>query len=189
MDKLEEYIMDNREEFDMAELPEGHFERFKQKLDAQSSKKRTPVMYIRYASAAAVIAVMLTLSVLYVNDNWISPRQDKLPSLADVSPEFAEAEAYFVSTINHQEQTIDELGQEGLEVEKQMFMKEVQDMDSVYTKLQKELKANPNDERVVNAMIKHYQMRIKVMTRIVNQLKQVKQIKNQKTQNHDNVHV
>jgi len=44
-------------------------------------------------------------------------------------------------------------------------------MDSVYVQLQKELKANPNDERIINAMIEHYQTKMEVMTFIINQLK------------------
>ncbi len=45
-------------------------------------------------------------------------------------------------------------------------------MDSVYVSLQKELKANPNDERIINAMIEHYQTKLDVMTYIVSQLNQ-----------------
>jgi hypothetical protein len=56
-------------------------------------------------------------------------------------------------------------------------------MDSVYVSLQKELKANPNDERIINAMIEHYQTKLEVMTYIVNQLKT---IRNDKTNNSEN---
>jgi hypothetical protein len=47
-------------------------------------------------------------------------------------------------------------------------------MDSVYVQLQKDLKANPNDERIINAMIEHYQTKLEVMTVIVNQLKSIR---------------
>jgi hypothetical protein len=47
-------------------------------------------------------------------------------------------------------------------------------MDSTYVSLQKELKANPNDERIINAMIEHYQTKLEVMTYIVNQLKTIR---------------
>jgi len=47
-------------------------------------------------------------------------------------------------------------------------------MDSVYVQLQKELKANPGDERIINAMIEHYQTKLEVMAFIVNQLKSIK---------------
>jgi hypothetical protein len=53
-------------------------------------------------------------------------------------------------------------------------MKEIKSMDSTYVSLQKELKANPNDERIINAMIEHYQTKLEVMTYIVNQLKTIR---------------
>jgi hypothetical protein len=56
-------------------------------------------------------------------------------------------------------------------------------MDSVYTQLQKELKANPNDERIINAMIEHYQTKLDVMTYIVNQLKAVRKENQNKPEN------
>ena len=55
-----------------------------------------------------------------------------------------------------------------------MLIKEMKSMDSVYVSLQKELKANPNDERIINAMIEHYQTKIEVMHYIVNQLKAIR---------------
>jgi len=47
-------------------------------------------------------------------------------------------------------------------------------MDSVYIQLQKDLKANPNDERIINAMIEHYQTKVEVMSYILNQLKDLR---------------
>ena len=46
-------------------------------------------------------------------------------------------------------------------------------MDNMYEELQKDLKANPNDERVINAMIEHYQRKVEVMNYILSQLKEV----------------
>jgi uncharacterized protein (DUF305 family) len=53
-------------------------------------------------------------------------------------------------------------------------MQELASMDSVYVELQKELKANPNDQRIIDAMIKHYQQKIDVMSYLLDQLRQVK---------------
>ena len=51
-----------------------------------------------------------------------------------------------------------------------MLTSEIKSMDSVYVRLQTELKANPGDERIISAMIEHYQTKLEVMTYIVNQL-------------------
>jgi hypothetical protein len=68
-------------------------------------------------------------------------------------------------------------------VQKTMLMKEIKSMDSTYVSLQKELKANPNDERIINAMIEHYQTKLEVMTYIVNQLKTIRNDNHNKKEN------
>jgi hypothetical protein len=62
-------------------------------------------------------------------------------------------------------------------------MKEMKSMDSTYVSLQRELKANPNDERIINAMIEHYQTKLEVMTYIVNQLKTIRNDNHNKKEN------
>jgi len=56
----------------------------------------------------------------------------------------------------------------------EVLRNEMQNMDSVYVQLQKDLKANPDDERIINAMIEHYQTKVEVLTFIVNQLKAIR---------------
>lgn len=62
MDKLKEFIDNNREAFDNDLLPEGHFERFEQKLPVAPLKRQKP-LYMLWGSfaAAAVIALLLLL--------------------------------------------------------------------------------------------------------------------------------
>jgi hypothetical protein len=67
--------------------------------------------------------------------------------------------------------------------QKKALMKEMKSMDSTYVALQKELKANPNDERIINAMIEHYQTKLEVMSYIVNQLKSIRNDNQNKKEN------
>lgn len=182
MNNLENFIRNNKAAFDAEEPSAGHMERFEQMLP--KSKVKT-LSYVKYAAAAAMITLMMTLSGLYIYDNWGGTEQ-ALPTLADAGPKYAEAEAFFVSTINQQQQTINNLKSE--ELLKDIDLEEdLKAMDTLYKKLQNDLNANPDDPRVINAMIKHYQTRIAVMNEIVNQLQEAKKIKNHKTQNHEKI--
>jgi hypothetical protein len=67
--------------------------------------------------------------------------------------------------------------------QKKMLVAEMSSMDSVYVQLQKELKANPDDERIINAMIEHYQTKVEVMSYIVSQLKAIRNENQNKTEN------
>jgi len=58
--------------------------------------------------------------------------------------------------------------------QKAVLMQELTSMDSVYVELQKELRENPDDQRIIDAMIKHYQTKLDVMNYILDQLRQIK---------------
>ena len=58
--------------------------------------------------------------------------------------------------------------------QQEALLQEMASMDSVYRDLQKELRANPNDQRIIDAMIKHYQTKLEVMSYILDQLKEIK---------------
>ena len=75
MDNLEKYISTNPEQFDIAELPEGHLERFEKRLDAafaeaaaqphaasQTASVRRPV----WASTARISAIVAAAAVIAI---------------------------------------------------------------------------------------------------------------------------
>ena len=51
---------------------------------------------------------------------------------------------------------------------------ELKEFDTMMAKLQEELKANPNDERIINAMLEHYQTKLNLINLIINNLQEVK---------------
>ena len=56
-------------------------------------------------------------------------------------------------------------------------------MDSLMKQLQRDLKTNPGDERIINAMISHYQMKLGVMNQILDQLENINN--NHQSSNHE----
>jgi hypothetical protein len=66
---------------------------------------------------------------------------------------------------------------EGLisEEEQQMMDTELAEFENVYQKLQNDLATNPNDERIINAMLEYYQTKLSLINMIVNKLEEVKQ--------------
>ena len=84
-------------------------------------------------------------------------------TLGQVSPQYKEVENYYIHQVNLMESEIVDVNINNNSEQKEMLINEMKSMDSVYVSLQKELKANPNDERIINAMIEHYQTKIEVM--------------------------
>ena len=63
-------------------------------------------------------------------------------------------------------------------------MVELEEMDRLFHSLQKDFQSNPTDQRVINAMISHYQLKLEVMSQIIRQLEEVNQVNN-KYKNHE----
>jgi hypothetical protein len=181
-DKIEEMILNNLEGLNDNEPLEGHFDRFEAKLNLQHKKKKITLNLV-WKVAAAVIFVLLAsnqVAIYLSQDNQrslFSAFNKNEVTLSSVSPEYEEVEFYYTSTINSGLSQWDKMKREGLisEEEQNMMNTELDEFQARYKNLQKDLAANPNDERVINAMLEYYQAKLSVINMIVNKLEEVKQ--------------
>jgi hypothetical protein len=170
MKNIEDIIRNNKEFFEGAEPMEGHFERFNRKLESRFGTRTVMVKrsIVPYLLKAAVVTLLVTLSSLWTWEHFIRSDRNRM-TLGDVSPEYREVENYYVHQVNVMENELGSLDLKNNPAQKRALMSELKSMDSVYVQLQKELKANPNDERIINAMIEHYQTKVDVMKYILDQ--------------------
>ncbi|MDB4584280.1 hypothetical protein N9164_14100 [Draconibacterium sp.] len=182
-DNIEEIIFKNLEQLNENEPMEGHFDRFEAKLNAQNKKKKIPFSIV-WKVAAAVIFVLLATNQAYI---YLSPNQQSSLldvtkksdiSLASVSNEYKEVEFYYTNAISVGLNKWNTLSDDGfISAEEQETMnEELSEFEDRFKMLQKDLAANPNDERVVNAMLEYYQAKLSVINMIVDKLEEVKQI-------------
>jgi len=172
-DYIEKIITENLEGLNSIEPPDGHFERFQEKIKAESevrSFRWNTVLKI----AAAVVFVFLAVNQARI---WLAPKEAGQVTLGSVSPEYAEVEYYYTSSIQTGLHTLNSLANDGVisKAENEMMQQEFQTFGSRYQSLQNELKAHPGDERVINAMIEYYQDKLNIITMILNKLQEVKQ--------------
>ena len=173
MKNIEDIIRLNKEFFDGEEPSEGHFDRFNRKLDMMHRVSITRRSIVPYLLKAAVVTLLVTLSSLWTWDHFIRSDRNRM-ALGDVSAEYQEVENYYVHQVNLMQSEITDLDLTDDKEHSDLLYKEIESMDSVYVQLQKELKLNPNDERIINAMIEHYQTKVDVMTYILNELKNIR---------------
>jgi hypothetical protein len=173
MKNIEDIIRNNRDLFEDKEPLKGHFERFNSLLEARLHAGGVKRSIVPYLLKAAVVTLLVTLSSLWVWDNFLSKQGTRM-TLGEVSPQFREVENYYIHQVNLLENEINTVNISDDPEHKNMLTSEMRSMDSVYVQLQKELKANPNDERIISAMIEHYQTKLEVMSYIVNQLKSIR---------------
>lgn len=173
MRKIDEIIISNRDFFEDNEPSKGHLERFSKKLEKRFHTTGIRRSIVPYLLKAAVVTLLVTLSSLWTWEHFIRADRGRM-ALGDVSPQYKEVESYYIHQVNMVENQITDLDLTGNAEQKELLKEELRSMDSVYIHLQKELKVNPHDERIINAMIEHYQTKLEIMSLIVNQLEALK---------------
>jgi hypothetical protein len=183
MKNIDEIIRNNKDLFEGHEPIDGHLDRFNWKLEKRLHSKDNKRSIVPYLLRAAVVTLLVTLSSLWTWDHFLRTDKGGM-TLGQVSPQYKEVENYYVHQVNLMESELLNVDLKNNPDQKKMLVNEMKSMDSVYVQLQKELKANPNDERIINAMIEHYQTKVEVMSYIVNQLKAIRnENKNKQTEN------
>lgn len=176
MSDLEKYIIENRKKFTADEPDTGHLDRFSTKL--QEGKR--PVKKVRFRHVmqiAASVAILLSSGIVIVK----SSKGKAKMAVIEVPEQYRETQNYYVHQVNTRYYEIESISFTE-EEEKEMLLEELQDMDSYYQELLVELNANPGDERVISALIKHYQMKMQVMDQIIEQLKDFNQQKSEENE-------
>ena len=180
-DNIEELILRNLERLNDNEPQEGHFDRFEAKLNLQHKKKKFNLNLV-WKVAAAIVFVLLASNqaAIFISQgnegSLFSAFNKKEVTLSSVSQEYSEVEYYYTSSINAGLSQWEELKQQGFisKEEQNMMNTELDEFQSRYENLQKDLAANLHDERVINAMLEYYQAKLSVITMIVNKLEEVK---------------
>ena len=173
-DLLERAIRDNKEVFEEEPL-NGHFDRFDAKLDKMHKKQKTMGWKTYLQIVASVLLVALIVNQV---QSYLGNEQEPL-SLSQISPEYSEVEFYFIASIENNILAWNKLVSEGFisGEEQEMMNTEMEEFDQMYKELQAELQANPDDKRVVNAMLRYYHTKLSVTTLIIEELEKVKQQK------------
>jgi hypothetical protein len=169
---LEEKIKKNRDLLDGAEQPDGHLARFQSKLESLHEtvpeiKKRPSYRFLRIA---AVIAVLLALSITYY---LISPEMNSsLVSAATLPREIQEARMYYNKQADVKMQKINECAASASEAS--YIQKIVEDelilLDSSSVELEKQLQNDADNKRLINALLKNYKTKSDLLDGIINRL-------------------
>lgn len=183
-DYIEKLILNNLKELNNDEPPAGHFQRFEAKLEGLDKKKKIISLNLVWKVAAAAVFAFLMVNQGII---WFSPEKEienvekmgAKMTLASVSPQYEEVEFYYTNAISGGLSQWEKLVSEGLisDEEQQMMSYELKEFEEVFKNLQTDLSANPNDERVIHAMLEYYQTKLSLINMIVEKLEEVKQTK------------
>lgn len=163
---LEKHIKEQRLLLDAEKPREGHEDRFRQKLGYEPARR---INFRHVLQVAASIAVILASALVLIRTNKSG---DKV-AINEIPASVLEADQYYTTQVDQRVDQIRAFTFDNVN-EKDILLEELEEMNTYQQQLMNDLEANPDDERVINAMIKHYQLKLDVMDQIIYQLNQLK---------------
>jgi hypothetical protein len=166
MKSLDDHISKNLERFDTEEPLNGHYDRFEEKL-AQFYKNRSRRIGTIGLRVAAAILLGFVISYAAIREFRFLNRNSENIISAIAYPELNEAEQFYTSQLSIYDTKIQDLRFNNDQIEKKQIIDELSDMDQQVQVMKQDLRQNPDDERIVHAIINFYQVKIELMDMII----------------------
>jgi hypothetical protein len=150
-DRLEKYVIEHRDEFDMLEPNDALWQGIEKKM--KKEKNYTLRFYTsRVAAVAAIFIISFMVQKFFFNQNNIYKE----------IPELAEAESYYSGIINAKLEEVKPMLNEFPDIQQELDY-DLSELDSVYKGLREDLKDNVANQEVIEAMIENYRIRIDLL--------------------------
>jgi hypothetical protein len=167
-EELFDFIRKNRDKFDVVNPESKHEEKFLGKLGRII--RDTVISIVPYLIKVIIVAIVFWICGIIAWNIYLNPKKDQMP-LSAVSWENRK----FESRHKLHELSVKYL-QSNIETRK-AIRKELHPMDSTYVEMKKELKRNPNNKEIIEAMKLYYNERNALMDSIVSIHKKIKPLK------------
>jgi hypothetical protein len=168
MDKIEDYIRNNRKDLDRYTPSPNDWKRIKAGL----RKERSPLIWL---SAAAMIVVVLGTAVMfYIWENKgksIYSNREINAIIQKSDPHLKETEIYYNNLVNNLYSEATPLLTEYPDIDKEL-LNDLSEIDRICAEIKKDLKDNIANQEVIEALINNYRIKIRLLEDILNVQKQ-----------------
>jgi hypothetical protein len=178
--RLEDFIQNNREEFDDLEPRANLWGRIEhelpQQFTAQKREAKTFSLGFVLRVAAMLILIMGACFVTYIYQ-----QKRQTINLAAINPEYAKQQMHYASLVASKRNELKVIAKSDPQLYKE-FSADIAKMDSTYKKLNNDLATSPDQEKVLHAMIRNLQIQTEVLNQQLSVIEQFNDFKNQKNE-------
>jgi hypothetical protein len=178
MPKIEDIIKRNRVDFDDSEPETGHLDRFRAKLEASlpGGKEGWLQRYNIVLKIAAAVVLFIGVTAIIYTDSFSDMRNTLTAKIysTKLPQELVEVVQYYNVVTNKKMSQIDQIAvskDEAMRV-KEMAETELKSLDESKNDLEKEYANNPDNERILNALVLNQRKRAEILDKIINTMKQ-----------------
>lgn len=168
-DRLEDFVVQNRAEFDVREPDPSLW----LKINPQNSviKRTSRLTWLRYAAAVAVIFVSFSAGIYFLSGTHERPEE----LYGELYREILETEAYYTSMVNQKYNELQPYVSSNPQLKKDLDY-DLNELDRIYLELKEDLSDNVGNTEVVEAMIQQYRMKVEILEDLLNQIKEKENI-------------
>ncbi|MBK8702710.1 MAG: hypothetical protein IPN33_03240 [Saprospiraceae bacterium] len=167
MDRLEEFIKANREEFDHAVPGLKVWAHLDKNLEQRRSRPLALRTYLRAAAAVLLLLVTGGIGGLYLASTF--QQKQAIASVESISPELSEAAKYYDALFEQKYQQLASYPHD------ESIDADIAQIDQAMTELKQDLLNVPkgSEEQIIQNLIKTYQLKLQILERILDQLESV----------------
>ena len=169
-------------------LSEGHETRFEKSLETAFSKRKRNSSFF-WVKIAASVAILL--SVAYFGFDYFvtkgstgteivdTPTINETPiiTIGDLSPDLKKVEDFYVTGINQQLASLNRTPENEELING--YLQRLEELNTAYTKLNEELNEVGPSEATITALIDNLQLRLELLFKLKNKLKELKNLENE----------
>lgn len=163
MERLEKFILQNRDDFDTAVPSLKVWAEIDKNLVTRKKGKRVRMWKaMRVAAAVAILLVCGGVAGIYYNDAL----PQNANSLADLAPEYAELEKFYAQEVNQKTRQLASYQHASLVNE------DLKVLDNLFLELMEEYKNAPkgSEDQIIQAMINNYQTKINILETVLGKI-------------------
>lgn len=183
-DKLEKFMMENREDFDVFEPKEELWDGIQQSI--------TPVRKLNWKTIALRVAAVVVIFIASYFFHDLT-QQNSNNQMAEENMEqpneqmqmLMEAELFYTSQINTAQEEFIMLSGDNKELIADIKY-DLSELDKVFDELKNDLKENGDNQEVIEAMIQNYRIKLQILNEMLGQMNKSKSTKSiEKTNEHE----
>ncbi|WP_075342225.1 hypothetical protein [Tenacibaculum agarivorans] len=161
-DRLDDFFLNN--DFDVNEPHSGHEDRFLRKLNHTQTKPKHKISW-KWMSVAASLLFLVSFYL----GKYHSSHDDGF-NIEEVSPEMAETQSFFISTINQELKEVEKYRNIETETIIEDALDQIEELEDQFRIFKKDLKNIGNERQVIHGMINNYQQRLQILENLLFQL-------------------
>jgi len=173
-------MLEGESELKTHKLSDGHKSRFENRLNEEFPTRNNQFSFLRIAASFLVLVSIGLLSYQYMNSNDTSQKivqsdENKINSIADISPDLKKVEDYYLANINYQisKIKITDENEDLLEV----YFSQLGELQKEYDELNTKLNIDDSvNEDTIDKLIENLQMRLLLLKQLKKKLNTIENL-------------